>query len=113
MCWEDIKIARQTWTQRHNIQATVTTTKVIEYNPLRYSLLIAVNEGSTVFWGLGDESGIGNGISSIGTLQSMVLLDLIHHGDIVRQPLYVATSAGTANVVVYEVSLGEKLKDNP
>lgn len=109
MCMEDVRIARATVTTTKQIPITSELVMlVVPHNPDRYSLMIQVF--SSDGWVLQCGS---NGPPTFTGLASplqreYLLIDLQHHGDMVRQPWYLYAIGSSIEAFVVETILREQ-----
>jgi hypothetical protein len=106
MCMEDVRLARQTTTRVTDIVGdSGVWVPLCGQEPDRYSLLIQLGGASDVQLRCG-ASGLPVGGAVIGTdPNTVLLLDLQHHGDMVTQPWYVYSSSNAVLAVVTESTL--------
>lgn len=105
MCWEDVRVGRNTWSQVQILQMPVAASPLIPASNTRVAI---------IFSGLGSSNGricpslpgitINNGFRLDNTGNQSYTFTLRDHGDIVRQPWY-CIATGATTIVVCEVFL--------
>lgn len=99
MCWEDLKIARNTWTQITLVTGQAAPFVIVPYNNLRIGLEISTPHTGTVRVAPDQPTITVNlGYLLSAALGNWLVRDIYQHGDIVRRPWWGFGSA--ANVMV-------------
>lgn len=110
MCWQDIQIARSTRSRQINLTSVNTSFQVLPYNPLRFAIYFLTPETGTVTVGQTSAMQTGRGIlCASASLPPWV--NLVLHGDMVKQPWYAIGSAATARWGLIEVELAGMADD--
>ena len=106
MCMEDVRIARATTTsQKTLLLAADTNTQLIPYNADRFSLYIQFTPTTSVCIYPAPLGSIDPANTTAYPTSGEVLIDLNHHGDLVRQPWNGYSNGDVTLVIITETTL--------
>lgn len=104
MCWDDIKIARLTTSNRLSTSLTTTAKALAGHAPDRFALILCAPSSGTITWSTEASVANGEGIA-IAAGGAPVILKLTDVGDLVRRQWFGIMSAGTVTIHWYETFL--------
>lgn len=107
MCIEDIRIARQTTSNRLNLSVTTAAKAIVSHAPNRYAIIFMPPASGTISINVESTVAAGEGIS-IPAGGAPVILKLTDVGDLVRRGWWAIMSAGTVNYHWIEVFFDER-----
>lgn len=106
MCMEDVRIARMSTTRTRMVPVAMGTwVQVAVASPDRYSIVIVVSGQVPTLIVPGSLGTPANPAQLPGVAQAPLVLDLQHHGDMVRQPHFVWSDGGASTAYVTETNL--------
>lgn len=99
MCMEDVRLGRETATSKFEFQGNPAVwTKIMDPHPNMYALDLMVVSGGGALVVFSPEIPKLNAAFPAGIAPYRITLDIQHHGDIIRNPLWIQTD-GTSTLV--------------
>lgn len=104
MCWEDVKIGRDTSTKVTSFSTGAADAKILDANPFRYALILGAPSAGTVFYSTEVIGAGGQGLT-LNTGATPLALNVKDHGDLVRHEWHARGDAGARVHTVIETIL--------